>query len=61
MARQIQYGCCTNWMHKGISGQLFSPSGYNVIISYANCNHRADADRPGFTALEGSGVNGECA
>ncbi|KAK3377625.1 hypothetical protein B0H63DRAFT_221341 [Podospora didyma] len=53
--------CCTygqGW--KGISGQQFTNEGWNVIISYANCNHPTD-ERPSMGPPdEPWGPNGEC-
>ncbi|KAK0629526.1 hypothetical protein B0T17DRAFT_615290 [Bombardia bombarda] len=55
-------GCCPkDWTKsKGVSGQLLSTDGWNVIVAYANCNHPADQDRPAMGPDNSWGPNGPC-
>jgi len=44
-AAGVANNCCTS-TKSGISGQQWSDQNWNAIISYANCNHDSNADRP---------------
>jgi len=55
--------CCTKryTQSKGISGMLWSDQNWNVWVAYANCNHPADQDHPGFAPDPNKwGPNGAC-
>ena len=61
-----QYCCITTRSFVGQSGQVFADSfkdarNFNVVISYGNCNHDKDADRPGMGPPDDPwGPNGAC-
>ncbi|KAK1750507.1 hypothetical protein QBC47DRAFT_118296 [Echria macrotheca] len=52
---------CCRGKGAGLSGQVFSDQGWNAVVSYANCNHDRDADRPGMGPADNPwGPNGSC-
>lgn len=59
-ASYVGANCCGSdyTMSKGVSGQAFSPDGWNVNLAYANCNHASDADVP--SEFVEPYVNGDC-
>ncbi|KAK3326833.1 hypothetical protein B0H66DRAFT_589360 [Apodospora peruviana] len=64
MANLIAGQCCGSAnaiSGKAISGQQFSNQGWNVIVSYGNCNHDIDSSRPAMGPPDAPwGPNGEC-
>jgi hypothetical protein len=60
-AKTIVDQCCSSNHIESpyMSGQVFHKFlAFNVIVSYANCNHKVDADQP--DKFPYPGVNGEC-